>query len=88
MQAIDNLKYYYVKRKIINNANMPERNDLNNNEDMNKIKSILLKEPISIIVNFKIGFSYSVDCKTKGISYISEKRNLGISLQLNIESEK
>jgi hypothetical protein len=54
MQAIDNLKYYYVKRKIINNANMPERNDLKNNEDMNKIKSILLKEPISIIVNFKI----------------------------------
>lgn len=86
----------YVKDNDVFDKIFPNVNALSSKDIDIKISKKGDNDPIgieitikhdNIIVNFKIGFSYTVDCKTKGISYISEKRNLSISLQLNIESE-
>lgn len=97
IQADKNVILSYVKENEIFGKIFPNVNALSSKDITVKIpKKKNGKDPINIeigikanniAVNFIIGFSYTVDCKTKNISYISEKRNLSFSLQLNITSQ-
>lgn len=96
VETADDIILAYVKdndifSKIFDNVNAITLKDIdikiskNGNKDPIGIEITIKHE--NIVIGFIIEFSYTIDCKSKGISYISEKRNLGISLKLNISSE-